>query len=195
MLTNALWKKAALTSTPNDLPRVAQRSSAGIRLRAFGEFAIEFGEQSPLRREEQLSAGGGEHRVGGDRRAIDGEASTGQRFKSGAQRWIADEIMRPGEPAKQNEGLAADNRQVVETRAKLAAHVSRVHCGAGKPQAAAARVALAIGRGVEILELNGTVRRHCKRRQHGVAVAAFQPRTVALPDEIRRKLIAQGRAA
>jgi len=71
-----------------------------------------------LRREEQLSAGGGEHRVGGDRRAIDGEASTGQRFKSGAQRWIADEIMRPGEPAKQNEGLAADNRQVVEARAK-----------------------------------------------------------------------------
>jgi len=30
MLTNALWKKAALASTPNDLPRVAQRSGAGI---------------------------------------------------------------------------------------------------------------------------------------------------------------------
>src|ERR1700720_4313156 len=162
MLTNALWKKAALTSTPNDLPRVAQRSGAGIRLRAFGEFAIELGEQSPLRREEQLSAGGGEHRVVRDRRAIDSEASTGQRFKSRAQRWIADEIVRPGEPATQNERLAVEKRQVVEARTKLAAHVRRVHCGVGKPEAAAARVALAIGRGVEILEVNGTVRRHCK---------------------------------
>ena len=63
-LTSALWKKAALTSTPNDLPRVAQCSGPGISLRASGEFAIEC-EQSPLRREEQLSAGRGEHQVGG----------------------------------------------------------------------------------------------------------------------------------
>jgi hypothetical protein len=28
MLTNALWKKAALTITPNELPRVTQRTGA-----------------------------------------------------------------------------------------------------------------------------------------------------------------------
>ena len=87
MHTSALWKKAALTPTPNELPRIAQRTGAGVGLGTFGELAIEFGEQSRLRRKEQLCAGGRERRVVRNRRAINGEATTRQRFKSGAQRW------------------------------------------------------------------------------------------------------------
>ena len=37
-------------------PGIAQRAGAGVSLRAGYEFAIELGEQGPLRREEKLHA-------------------------------------------------------------------------------------------------------------------------------------------
>src|SRR4029077_2566913 len=39
-------------------------------------------------------------------------------------------------------------------------------------------------RRMEVLELNGAVGRDTERRQHGIAIAAFKPGAVALPDEV-----------
>ena len=44
---------------------------------------------------------------------------------------------------------------------------------------------------MEILRLQRRIRRHAERRQHCVAIAAFEPRAVALADEVRGQLIAR----
>lgn len=58
-------------------PRIAQRSGARVELRALGELAVEFGEQRPVRCEEQLRAGRHQRRVVRDRRTEHREARAG----------------------------------------------------------------------------------------------------------------------
>jgi hypothetical protein len=48
---------------------------------------------------------------------------------------------------------------------------------------------------VEVLRLHSAIRRHAERRQYAKAIAAFQPRAIALADKVRGELIAQRRAA
>ena len=96
--------------------------------------------------------------------------------------------------AKKDQRLAIEQRRIVEAGAEFGAHVGRVHRMIGKPEAAAGHVALAVGRRVKVLRLHGAIGRDAERRQSRIAVAAFEPRAVALADEVRRELIAQRRA-
>src|SRR5262249_47377294 len=41
MLSSALWKKAAPTPTPNELPRIARRTGASVGLETFGEITVD----------------------------------------------------------------------------------------------------------------------------------------------------------
>ena len=82
-----------------------------------------------------------------------------QRLKPSAPRRIADKVVRLGDAAKENKRLAIDDRRIVETRAKFGAHVGRIRRVVSQPEAAAGHVGLAVGRRIEVLELNRTVGR------------------------------------
>ena len=62
-------------------PRIAQRAGASVSLRAVGEFAVEFGDQRPVRREPQLRARRRERRIVRIGAPKDGKARAGKGLK------------------------------------------------------------------------------------------------------------------
>ena len=86
-------------------PSVAQSPSAGVSLRPGREFAIKFSEPGPSRRKIELRAGGGEHPVVHDLRAVDRERSARQSLKRSTERRVADKVVRPRCAAKQDQRL------------------------------------------------------------------------------------------
>ena len=108
-----------------------------------------------------------------DRRAVNGEACARQCFKRSTQGRIADEVVRPGNAAAQNERHAGDQCRRIEAAADLSAYICGIHRGIGKSEAATRDVALAVGWRMEVLRLQRHVRSDSEGRQYAKSIAAF----------------------
>ena len=146
----------------------------------------------------QFGGGGGERGILWRRRAVDGEVRAGQRLENGVQGCgIGEPVVRPGETAAQYQRHAIDDLQIVDARAELASGVGGIHRSVRQPEAAAGEIGLAVARRMEVLRLQRGIRRHPDDDagdRHGITIAAFEPRSVALADEGRPQLIAERNA-
>ena len=93
------------------LPRIPQRSVAGVALHAGRKLAVELGNQRQMRAQEQLRTGGGQRGVVRNGRAEHGEAAAGQCLERRADRRRTGEVMRPGEAAVEDQRLAIGERR------------------------------------------------------------------------------------
>ena len=117
-----------------------------------GELAVELGEQCDTVGEAKLGTGRRKRGVLRGCCAVDDEARAWKRLEHGAERRIADPVMRPGKPRAQCERSGGiDQQQAVEAAAQFAPGIGCVTRVESEPEAAAVKVGLAVARRVECL--------------------------------------------
>jgi hypothetical protein len=86
------------------------------------------------------------------------EVCARQRLKARAQRRIVDKVVCQGNAAVENKRLATNECRRVEARTEFSPHIGDVRGIEGEPEAPGqVALALAVGRRVKALELNGAV--------------------------------------
>ena len=115
-------------------------------MRAAGEFAVKLGCECQTTGHAQFSTRRDEAEVTRWRRAANDEACARQGLKDSGEPGIADPVVRPGKfgTERQKRG-GIERNSVVEAAAEFAPSVGRGAAGIGYAEAAAARIALAVG--------------------------------------------------
>src|SRR5579863_9696060 len=122
---------------------------------------------------------------------VDRKARAGQRLEGGGERHVVEPVMRPGDARAELDRHRAPGGQRIEPRTELAARVGRAHRIVGQSEAAAGQVSLAVAWRMKALRLDRSIRRDTGSRRYSEAIAAFEPRPIALALEPCGELVAE----